>query len=158
MNKFVGIFVAVLLQFVSPFSAFSRVPTTTTERPIIYDPKEMVEIEVNLVNNTNNNNNSTNDALRKYRVEITNYVFFLVCDLKIRVQLPEGATLENVVNLKPFNGTTDQFIFPDSLRYLYVSKTLEAQLSVKGGDGEPKITVLDAKAAFSPKKCRISKF
>nr|AJR19778.1 esophageal gland-localized secretory protein 10 [Heterodera glycines] len=155
MNKFVGIFVAVLLQFVSPFSAFSRVPTTTTERPIIYDPKEMVEIEVNLVNT---NNNCTNDVLRKYRVEITNYVFFLVCDLKIRVQLPEGATLENVVNLKPFNGTTDQFIFPDSLRYLYVSKTLEAELSVKGGEGEPKITVLDAKAAFSPKKCRISKF
>ncbi|KAL3086871.1 hypothetical protein niasHT_030950 [Heterodera trifolii] len=156
MNKFVGLSVAVLLQFVSPFSAFSRVPTTTTERPIIYDPKEMVEIEVNLVNNTNNN--CTNEAQRQYRVEITNYVFFLVCDLKIRVQLPEGATLENVVNLKPFNGTTDQFIFPDSLRYLYVSKTLEAQLSVKGGDGEPKITVLDAKAAFSPKKCRISKF
>ncbi|KAL3100544.1 hypothetical protein niasHS_001110 [Heterodera schachtii] len=156
MSKFVGLSVAVLLQFVSPFSAFSRVPTTTTERPIIYDPKEMVEIEVNLVNNTNNN--CTNEAQRQYRVEITNYVFFLVCDLKIRVQLPEGATLENVVNLKPFNGTTDQFIFPDSLRYLYVSKTLEAQLSVKGGDGEPKITVLDAKAAFSPKKCRISKF
>ncbi|KAL3074519.1 hypothetical protein niasHS_015349 [Heterodera schachtii] len=156
MSKFVGLFVAVLLQFVSPFSAFSRVPTTTTERPIIYDPKEMVEIEVNLVNNTNNN--CTNEAQRQYRVEITNYVFFLVCDLKIRVQLPEGAILENVVNLKPFNGTTDQFIFPDSLRYLYVSKTLEAQLSVKGGDGEPKITVLDAKAAFSPKKCRISKF
>ncbi|KAL3074513.1 hypothetical protein niasHS_015343 [Heterodera schachtii] len=156
MSKFVGLFVAVLLQFVSPFSAFSRVPTTTTERPIIYDPKEMVEIQVNLVNNTNNN--CTNEAQRQYRVEITNYVFFLVCDLKIRVQLPEGATLENVVNMKPFNGTTDQFIFPDSLRYLYVSKTLEAQLSVKGGDGEPKITVLDAKAAFSPKKCRISKF
>ncbi|KAL3086363.1 hypothetical protein niasHT_033481 [Heterodera trifolii] len=156
MSKFVGLFVAVLLQFVSPFSAFSRVPTTTTERPIIYDPKEMVEIQVNLVNNTNTN--CTNEAQRQYRVEITNYVFFLVCDLKIRVQLPEGATLENVVNMKPFNGTTDQFIFPDSLRYLYVSKTLEAQLSVKGGDGEPKITVLDAKAAFSPKKCRISKF
>ncbi|KAL3074512.1 hypothetical protein niasHS_015342 [Heterodera schachtii] len=116
----------------------------------------MVEIQVNLVNNTNTN--CTNEAQRQYHVEITNYVFFLVCDLKIRVQLPEGATLENVVNMKPFNGTTDQFIFPDSLRYLYVSKTLEAQLSVKGGDGEPKITVLDAKAAFSPKKCRISKF
>ncbi|KAL3074374.1 hypothetical protein niasHS_015204 [Heterodera schachtii] len=67
------------------------------------------------------------------------------------------ATLASVANLKPVKGTADQFTFPASINFLYVSKTHKAKLTVKG-DGEAKVTVLDAKAAHSPKKCKTSKF
>ncbi|KAL3094015.1 hypothetical protein niasHT_027343 [Heterodera trifolii] len=151
MANFVPLFFAVSFFAFGRSSALpaTKMTTTTTERPIIYDPKEMVEIAVKLESNAG--------AKRNFSVEITNYVFFLVCDLKIKVELPKTATLESVANLKPVKGTADQFTFPASINFLYVSKTHKAKLTVKG-DGEPKVTVLDAKAAHSPKKCKISKF
>uniref|UniRef100_A0A183CFD7 ML domain-containing protein n=1 Tax=Globodera pallida TaxID=36090 RepID=A0A183CFD7_GLOPA len=144
MNKFVGALLFLVLVVVDlpiVYSATQPPKATTTQKPTKVKPSWALSVSVKLVNKT--------EECRHYELEINNQIFMWVCDAKIRVQLPSSATLENVTELKPINGTADLFSLP---RSIYPGKYLVSELTVTG-EGEPKVEVLDVSVALSTKKC-----